>query len=77
MPSYREKRQIRDDNDRDIKIIVVTISKIYIERQSCISGRANKIETPGVRIEENDTSCIITQCLRERVPLHNNNTKKN
>ena len=32
MPSYREKRQIRDDNDRDIKIIVVTISKIYIER---------------------------------------------
>ena len=32
MPSYREKRQIRDDNDRDIKIIDVTISKIYIER---------------------------------------------
>ena len=32
MPSYRDKRQIRDDNDRDIKIIDVTISKIYIER---------------------------------------------
>ena len=44
MPSYREKRQIRDDNDSDIKIIDVTLAKFILKGRAVFQAEQTKLK---------------------------------